>query len=601
MKHNAILLGALLIGLLLTAGCGSHEDSVTAPTAAPRAALSLAAPVPADAVIDSARFYVYVSQTDTQTVSVHEVNQAWNEAEVTYTSFGAAHAATSFADVLVENTGWYPVNVTTQVQGWFDSTLVNHGFFFQPIDADTGITLVDSREAGGNHPFLEVFYTTWEGAHRDTLDAVADAYIFSGTPDMNAGGADSLLIGRETGADSVYQALIQFEFPVQIRYSMIGNRVWLDSNADGIHDAGESGIGGVTVNLYDCEDTLVATTATDVMGFYLFEMILAGDYYLEFIAPENHLFSPKDAGSDDAVDSDADPATGRTDCFTTLPGGQYMNLDAGLYLAAGSVGDFVWNDMNMNGLQDEGEAGMADIEVQLYTCAGVWVATTMTDESGLYLFDKLAPGEYYLEFANPFGWIFTYQDEGDDDAIDSDVDRYQKRTVCFTLAAGDEITNWDAGLFAFEGCTYSKGYWKNHAGFGPQADELSKLLPIWLGDDDGESSMAVTDAQTAVNLLSQDVYGHPRNGITKLYAQLLAAKLNIVNFANPADIHEVIGNADAFLADHDWMDWDMLGQADRQMVLGWKDMLDQYNNGLIGPGHCDDDEEVDFDDSSKMF
>jgi len=542
MRHYPILLGALLIGLLI-AGCGSHENPVTPPNGTSQAALSPAISVPADAVIDSARFYVHVSQTDIQTVMVHEIGQAWDELEVTYNSFGAAHTLTPFANVPVENTGWYSVDVGTQVQGWFDSTLVNYGFFLQPVETDTASTLVDSREADGNHPILEVCYTTWEGSHCDTLEAVADAYIFSGSPDMNAGDAVSLVVGRETGPDSVYQALIQFEFPVEVRYALIGDMVWFDVNADGVQDAGEPGIAGVTVNLYDCEDNPVATTKTGVTGFYSFELVPAGDYYLEFIAPGNHLFSPMDVGSDDTMDSDVDPETGRTHCFAALPGGIHMIYDAGLYPAAASVGDFVWNDENMNGLQDDGEAGLADIEIRLYTCEGMWVGTTLTDESGLYFFDQVEPGEYYLTFANPFGWTFTYQDEGDDDTVDSDVDRYQKRTDCFLLEPGDEVTSWDAGLFAFDGCTYSKGYWKNHAGFGPQADELSKLLPIWLGDDGGGKSMAVTDAQLAVDLLGQRVYGHPRNGITKLYAQLLAAKLNIVNFANPEDIHEVIGEA----------------------------------------------------------
>ena len=94
----------------------------------------------------------------------------------------------------------------------------------------------------------------------------------------------------------------------------------------------------------------------------------------------------------------------------------------------------------------------------------------------------------------------------------------------------------------------------------------------------------------AVDLLSQKVYGHPSNGITKLYAQLLAAKLNIVNFANPYEIEDVISDADDFLADYGYEDWDSLDKDQRKMVNGWKSYLDDYNNGLIGPGHCDSDE-----------
>ena len=91
----------------------------------------------------------------------------------------------------------------------------------------------------------------------------------------------------------------------------------------------------------------------------------------------------------------------------------------------------------------------------------------------------------------------------------------------------------------------------------------------------------------AVDILSQDVYGTPENGITKLYAQLLGAKLNGEAGAELTDVAAVIAAADAFLATHDWNDWDGLSDEDQEMVLGWHDMLDDYNNGLIGPIHCE--------------
>jgi len=149
---------------------------------------------------------------------------------------------------------------------------------------------------------------------------------------------------------------------------------------------------------------------------------------------------------------------------------------------------------------------------------------------------------------------------------------------------------WDAGLFLPpppQGCTLTIGYWKNHAGFGPQPDYLSQFLPIWLGDAGGGSSLFVDDVQMAYDLLTQKVYGAPNNGITKLYAQMLAAKLNIANGADDGAIADVIADADEFLADHDWTDWDSLSKNDKKKVLGWKSDADDYNNGLIGPGHCD--------------
>ena len=146
------------------------------------------------------------------------------------------------------------------------------------------------------------------------------------------------------------------------------------------------------------------------------------------------------------------------------------------------------------------------------------------------------------------------------------------------------------------GCSRSIGFWKNHAGFGPQADEVTALLPIHLGTAGGDKSLEVTTAEEARDVLVMKTHGASSNGITKLYAQLLGAKLNFASGADSEDVDDIVEDADTFLADHDWRDWNKLTKAEREDVLHWKDMLDDYNNGLIGPGHCDDHDDDDYDD-----
>lgn len=140
------------------------------------------------------------------------------------------------------------------------------------------------------------------------------------------------------------------------------------------------------------------------------------------------------------------------------------------------------------------------------------------------------------------------------------------------------------------GCTRSKGYWKNHAGLGPQADVVTELLPISLG------SLQVNTPDTAVLILQQHHFGDPSNGITKLYAQLLAAKLNIAAGASSEAVDDVIADADLFLADHDWTAWDTLSSDGQKDALMWMGTLGAYNEGWIGPGSCDDGDDVDCDD-----
>jgi uncharacterized repeat protein (TIGR01451 family) len=71
----------------------------------------------------------------------------------------------------------------------------------------------------------------------------------------------------------------------------------------------------------------------------------------------------------------------------------------------GSIGDFVWLDLNGDGVQDAGEPGMADVTVNLFD-AGVngrcdpydtVLDTQVTGADGLYLFDPLPVGVYCVD------------------------------------------------------------------------------------------------------------------------------------------------------------------------------------------------------------
>ncbi len=95
----------------------------------------------------------------------------------------------------------------------------------------------------------------------------------------------------------------------------IGDYVWFDNNRDGIQGdpAVEKPVEGVVVNLYAADGfTLVATTTTDDKGFYSFvDLVPDATYVVEFVKPAGTTFTQQTAGSDRAVDSNPDPATGR--------------------------------------------------------------------------------------------------------------------------------------------------------------------------------------------------------------------------------------------------------------------------------------------------
>jgi hypothetical protein len=135
------------------------------------------------------------------------------------------------------------------------------------------------------------------------------------------------------------------------------------------------------------------------------------------------------------------------------------------------------------------------------------------------------------------------------------------------------------------GCTLTIGYWKTHAGFtGNNADMVSRYLPISLGTTGGTKTRTVTTATQAVTILKMDA--DASNGINKLYAQLLAAKLNVANGADGSAVATTISAADTFLAKYNAASWSSLSKSERQKVVTWASKLDEFNNGVSGPGHC---------------
>ncbi|MGE5430073.1 MAG: SdrD B-like domain-containing protein [Syntrophomonadaceae bacterium] len=230
----------------------------------------------------------------------------------------------------------------------------------------------------------------------------------------------------------------------------LGDFIWNDLNHNGIQDAGEPGIQNVTVQLYKCSDnTLVATTTTNASGYYLFSNLPAGQYYVKVTAPSGYSITTQNVGLNDAVDSDIDPTTGQTTCYTLAAGQVNLTVDGGLYqpqVLLGSIGDFVWNDLNQNGIQDAGEPGIPGVPVALHDGTGAVIKTTVTDANGFYSFTSLPAGQYYVSFTPPSGYTISPINQGGDDTKDSDIGP-DGNTTWITLAAGENNPTIDAGMY----------------------------------------------------------------------------------------------------------------------------------------------------------
>ena len=221
-----------------------------------------------------------------------------------------------------------------------------------------------------------------------------------------------------------------------------------DLNADGIQQEGEEGIEGAVITLFNDDSVSFGVAVSDSSGQYIFENLRPDSYYGFFEAPnEEYLMSPQGQGESD-TDSDFDPDIKANSLVALLSGDESRgSFDAGLYKLA-KVGDFVWLDTAADGIQAPDEIGFPfPVTINLYNKYNELQATTISNETGAYLFEDLVPGYYELEFIMEEGDILSPPFRGNNEELDSNVDPTTKRAEV-TLVSGQENFSVDAGIIA---------------------------------------------------------------------------------------------------------------------------------------------------------
>ena len=254
---------------------------------------------------------------------------------------------------------------------------------------------------------------------------------------------------------------------------------WNDANRDGIQDEGETGIGGMTVNLYAEDGTFVGSTTTSdgsgTSGNCLLtqHQVCFGFEYLGY----------QDNGDDtttltfEAINHCPTPvnyvAFGTNDWTTVSPSQGAYNGDLGNYNVAwtgynnnpgfpsvkhDTNGEDFFNN-NSETFEIVVEGFDTDTPVQVQGHAGRFLEDFQFDLDdlscepgadvlvGYYEFVNLIPDDYYVEFELPDGSVFSPVNQGNDDSADSDVNPTTGTTDIITLLGGDNVGNVDAGIF----------------------------------------------------------------------------------------------------------------------------------------------------------
>ncbi len=205
----------------------------------------------------------------------------------------------------------------------------------------------------------------------------------------------------------------------------IGDRVWWDTDGDGVQDAGEPGIQGVEVRLtwygpdglLGSADDVVQTRFTDGSGAYVFVNLPAGDFDVDLAGGLPGVANPT---------SERDATLNGSTTVTLTTGQAVTDADFG-YTGDNAIGDLVWYDQDADGGRGAGEPGLGGVAVSV-TWAGLDATfgtsddltfpTATTDAAGAYLVERLPDGDFRVDVTGgvPSGMTQTFDEDGGNDA-----------------------------------------------------------------------------------------------------------------------------------------------------------------------------------------
>ncbi len=183
------------------------------------------------------------------------------------------------------------------------------------------------------------------------------------------------------------------------------------------------------------------------------------------------------------------------------------------------IGNFLFQDGNENGIQEPWEAGVANIYVELYSTGPDGIQSTiddiqidweMTGGNGMYLFECVEPGQYYIKYGiNTDTYTFSPQYQGNDDELDSNVDPYTATTESFTVIQGmPHDLSLDAGVYIVcDDYTYGGTIGSNQIiCSGDEPEILHTVIPpsggsgiaeyMWLKSTSGVSWFGIPNSNT---------------------------------------------------------------------------------------------------------
>ena len=269
--------------------------------------------------------------------------------------------------------------------------------------AGAAVTTTTSN-ADGDYLFTNVPFANDYTVTIDTGDTALTGYTPTSGPQSEGG-----YISNPVNIDIALSVITDLDFGFDnANTNTVRDTIWYDEDGDGVLDAGEPLLDGVTVDILNASGDVVATTTSDSSGVVEFTGLADGSYTLRITDLSNEL-----AG----VNGTTSEGVNRVSIAVAVSGGSTSTDTSFGYNNPGLIAGTVYSDANSSADQENNELGIPGATVTLREDTDgngsyeTVVATVTSDAQGNYQFDGLPPGDYQVTVTPPAGSL-TEDPEG---------------------------------------------------------------------------------------------------------------------------------------------------------------------------------------------
>ncbi|MBR6667322.1 MAG: carboxypeptidase regulatory-like domain-containing protein [Clostridia bacterium] len=266
---------------------------------------------------------------------------------------------------------------------------------------------------------------------------------------------------------------------------------FLDANYNGVYDEGEHPLPGVEMRLARQSNNVmlqVVDSAED--GSYHFVGQRGSTFTIRATLPKGYVFTMVGEGENANLFAPNGEKNERRLSDVTLENGEYRRIMLGA-VSFGSISGRVYYDDNFTSQWEKGERLGVEIFVTLYHMNGERAGRVRTNKNGLFTFENLIPGEYYMTMTPAKGYGFTALGAGN--VMQTLPDGTGKSRV-ITVGMGEDVTDAGAGMIVpavINGVFYAD---ENDNGLREAGENGLVGATVRLMNEKGEAASVVIDA-----------------------------------------------------------------------------------------------------------